>query len=243
MITFRDHRQLFIINMEFLDEKIQTLIIDAKIKHEVGIILNAVDLHRSHMFAGLKIKNLFGWVWPSEVEFVKKVKMRITVAKMMSMVSDEEFKKIEFYITEYEDDLKKFWNIVRVLDQENREFFGRTWSIGTEFNDHKKGAVKVEDLKIALPIQMKKELKIGKMPRFMPSSSREVKKRRIAEEGTGNPLRAHEIEEKKMWVKKIEEIVDRAGVHASVAKLYENYDEDDEDIKFTILGKGAFRSI
>ena len=68
--------------MEFLDEKIQTLIIDAKIKHEVGIILNAVDLHRSHMFAGLKIKNLFGWVWPSEVEFVKKVKMRITVAKL-----------------------------------------------------------------------------------------------------------------------------------------------------------------
>ena len=112
--------------MEFLDEKIQTLIIDAKIKHEVGIILNAVDLHRSHMFAGLKIKNLFGWVWPSEVEFVKKVKMRIITSRAMSAITEEHFKKIEFYATEYEEDLKKFWNIVRTLDQENREFFGRS---------------------------------------------------------------------------------------------------------------------
>ena len=106
--------------MEFLDEKIQQLIIDAKIRHEVGIILNAVDLHRSHLISSLKIKNLFGWVWPSEVEFVKKVKTRIIIAKTLSVVTEEEFKKIEFYIAEYEEDLKKFWSIVRVLDQENR---------------------------------------------------------------------------------------------------------------------------
>ena len=154
-----------------------------------------------------------------------------------------EFKKIEFYISEYEEDLKKFWNIVRALDQENREFFGRSWAVGMEFNDHKKGAIKVEELKITLPIEMKKELKIGKMPRFMPSSSKEMKKRRIEDEDTGNPLRAHEIAEKKMRVKKIEDIIDRAGVHATVAKLYENYEDDDDDIRFTILGKGAFRSI
>ena len=235
--------KFFILNMEFLDEKIQTMLIDAKIRQEVGIVLNAVDLHRSHLIAGLKVKNLFGWVWPSEAEFVKKVKMRALTAKLLNVIKEDEFKKIEFYISEYEEDLKKFWNIVRALDQENREFFGRSWAVGMEFNDHKKGAIKVEELKITLPIEMKKELKIGKMPRFMPSSSKEMKKRRIEDEDTGNPLRAHEIEEKKMWIKKLEGIVDRAGECATVAKLYENCEEDDEDIKITILGKGAFRSI
>ena len=56
-------------------------------------------------------------------------------------------------------------------------------------------------MEFTLPIALNKELKIGKMPRFMPSSSKETKKRRIEGEDTGNPLRAHEIEEKKMWIK------------------------------------------
>ena len=63
----------------------------------------------------------------TEKEFIKKNKDRLTVARAMSMISEEDLRKLEFYVVEHEEEIKKFWNIVRVLDCESREFFSRTW--------------------------------------------------------------------------------------------------------------------
>ena len=66
------------------------------------------------------------------------IKDRLTVARAMSMISEEDLQKLEFYMVEHEEEIKKFWDIVRVLDCENREFFSRTWSVGAEFQVYKK---------------------------------------------------------------------------------------------------------
>ena len=161
--------------MEALEEKNQKLIIDKKAKHEVGIILSAVEMHRSHLNSSMKIKNLFKWVWPSEEEFFKRVKMRIITARSVKGVIEEEFKKIEIYITEHKEDLEKFWNILQVLDQDstyqNREFLWKNWAIGITVNDHESVSVKIEDMRINVPPQVIEVSKIGKSSRTTPNCS------------------------------------------------------------------------
>ena len=52
----------------------------------------------------------------TDKEFIKKIKDRLTVARAMSMISEEDLQKLEFYMVEHEEEIKKFWDIVRVLD-------------------------------------------------------------------------------------------------------------------------------
>ena len=46
----------------------------------------------------------------------EKIKDRLTVARAMSMILEEDLQKLEFYMVEHEEEIKKFWNIIRVLD-------------------------------------------------------------------------------------------------------------------------------
>ena len=48
-------------------------------------------------------------------EFTKKIKDRVTIARAMSMILEEDLQKFEFYMVGHEEEIKKFWNIVRVL--------------------------------------------------------------------------------------------------------------------------------
>ena len=41
---------------------------------------------------------------------------RVTVAKAMSMILEEDLQKLEFYMVGHEDEIKKFWNIVSAFD-------------------------------------------------------------------------------------------------------------------------------
>ena len=50
----------------------------------------------------------------TDKEFTKKI--WLTVARAMSMILEEDLQKLEFYMVEHEEEIKKFWNIVRVLD-------------------------------------------------------------------------------------------------------------------------------
>ena len=52
----------------------------------------------------------------TDKEFTKKIKDRLTVARAMSMILEEDLQKLEFYMVGHEEEIKKFWNIVSVLD-------------------------------------------------------------------------------------------------------------------------------
>ena len=76
------------------------------------------------------------------------IKDRLTVARAMSMILEEDLQKLEFYMVEHEEEIKKFWNIASVLECESKELFCRTWSVGAEFQAYKKE-------KMALQLQSK----------------------------------------------------------------------------------------